>query len=175
MNALVCAQYSTNYMHFVSCYRKWRPCCCRSHDAAEQGGFSRRHQEIAAHGRRTTQEGQGILLRQDWQAKEEVCMQYSGVVINCTTNNTIYVHRARHVQREQEKLRSNLLKYNNFVREKESKVAEGERLFKQENDYQQSIQRLLSQKKEQMSRLDHAKVTNLSSLSKFDSNIIYNS
>ncbi len=62
------------------------------------------------------------------------------------------------VQRDQEKLRRNLSKYNNFVREKESKVSEGERIYEEERHYQRSIQKMLSDRREQMNRLSHAKV-----------------
>ena len=63
------------------------------------------------------------------------------------------------MQREQEKLRKNLVKYNNFVREKQAKVEEGDRVCQEEKSYQDLIQQLIKDKRETVESLEKAKVT----------------
>lgn len=63
------------------------------------------------------------------------------------------------MQREQEKLRKNLVKYNNFVREKQAKVEEGDRVWQEEKSYQDLIQQLIKDKRETVESLEKAKVT----------------
>ena len=70
----------------------------------------------------------------------------------------LFVSRALVVQREQEKLRKNLIKYNNFVREKHAKVEEGNRVYQEEISYQNVIERLIKDKQEQVQTLEKAKV-----------------
>ena len=66
--------------------------------------------------------------------------------------------RASAVQREQEKLRKNLSKYNNFVREKEAKVAGGERVWQEQRAFQSQIDGVLRDQEEAVRQLNIAKV-----------------
>jgi chromosome segregation ATPase len=64
--------------------------------------------------------------------------------------------RSRAVQRDQERLRLNLVKYNNFVKEKQSKVEASERVVEEERDYQENIEKLIAEKKEEVEVLKKA-------------------
>ena len=66
--------------------------------------------------------------------------------------------RALVVQREQNQVRKNLRKYNNFVKEKQIKVEDGNRVYHEEKDFQQSITHLLEEKREQAEALAETKV-----------------
>lgn len=65
--------------------------------------------------------------------------------------------RALVVAKEQERLRKNLIKYNNFVREKQLKVEEGNRTFEEERAFQESIHERISSKEQQLEFLQKAK------------------
>ena len=73
-------------------------------------------------------------------------------------SSLIYLRRALVVQREQNQVRKNLRKYNNFVKEKQIKVEDGNRVYHEEKDFQQSITHLLEEKREQAEALAETKV-----------------
>ena len=62
------------------------------------------------------------------------------------------------VHREQERLRRNLGKYNNCVREKDLKVSDGERVHEEERAFQESIAERIRDRREQLECLEKAKV-----------------
>ena len=62
------------------------------------------------------------------------------------------------VHREQERLRRNLGKYNNFVREKHLKVSDGDRIFQEEKAFQESIAERIRDRRDQLECLERAKV-----------------
>ena len=67
--------------------------------------------------------------------------------------------RAYTVQREQERLRKSLGKYNNFVREKAAKVEDGDRLYAEEVEFQESIEQRIREKTNLVQELEGAKVS----------------
>lgn len=67
--------------------------------------------------------------------------------------------RAYTVQREQERLRKSLAKYNNFVREKAAKVEDGDRLYEEEVEFQESIEQRIREKTNLVQELEGAMVT----------------
>lgn len=74
--------------------------------------------------------------------------------------NPFFVYRfqrAYTVQREQERLRKSLAKYNNFVREKAAKVEDGDRLYEEEVEFQESIEQRIREKTNLVQELDGAK------------------
>ena len=76
--------------------------------------------------------------------------------------NPFFVYRfqrAYTVQREQERLRKSLAKYNNFVREKAAKVEDGDRLYEEEVEFQESIEQRIREKTNLVQELEGAKVT----------------
>ena len=72
---------------------------------------------------------------------------------------TAIVYRAYTVQREQERLRKSLGKYNNFVREKAAKVEDGDRLYAEEVEFQESIEQRIREKTNLVQELEGAKVS----------------
>ena len=62
------------------------------------------------------------------------------------------------MQREQERLRKSLAKYNNFVREKAAKVEEGERLCEEEVEFQESIEQRIRERTNLVRELEGAQV-----------------
>ena len=69
------------------------------------------------------------------------------------------IDRAYTVQREQERLRKSLGKYNNFVREKAAKVEDGDRLYAEEVEFQESIEQRIREKTNLVQELEGAKVS----------------
>ena len=67
--------------------------------------------------------------------------------------------RAQQVQREQEKLRKQLIKYNNFVREKKIKVDDGDCVYSEQKKYQESISELITERRFLLDSLLRAKLT----------------
>ena len=63
------------------------------------------------------------------------------------------------MQREQERLRKSLGKYNNFVREKAAKVEDGDRLYAEEVEFQESIEQRIREKTNLVQELEGAKVS----------------
>ena len=63
------------------------------------------------------------------------------------------------MQREQERLRKSLGKYNNFVREKAAKVEDGDRLYAEEVEFQESIEQRIREKTNLVHELEGAKVS----------------
>ena len=77
----------------------------------------------------------------------------------CSEVTRTAIDRAYTVQREQERLRKSLGKYNNFVREKAAKVEDGDRLYAEEVEFQESIEQRIREKTNLVQELEGAKVS----------------
>ena len=77
----------------------------------------------------------------------------------CSEVTRTAIDRAYTVQREQERLRKSLGKYNNFVREKAAKVEDGDRLYAEEVEFQESIEQRIREKTNLVHELEGAKVS----------------
>ena len=86
-----------------------------------------------------------------------MCYGCPSVPIHCLSR--IAIDRAYTVQREQERLRKSLGKYNNFVREKAAKVEDGDRLYAEEVEFQESIEQRIREKTNLVQELEGAKAS----------------